>query len=440
MVRVRLLAILILLATACKKDHEEPAPSGPQPLITSVVPLSGSKGTEVSVTGKNFLTDPALVSVYIGSRRIQPFLLSDTLLKIILPPRCGSGRMTVVSGDQQAGGPDFEYIYTVTVQDFSGTPGVAGMMNGSAQTALFNHPRGITIDSLGNLFVADELNHLIRRISPDGSVVTYAGDGVPGHADGVGTAARFNHPYDIDADLVYGSFYVADKMNHCIRRISANGSVTTPAGIAGSPGYVDAPGPGARFNFPTGVAVEGELVNVYVADGGNHCVRRLDFNGVVTTFAGSGVPGMGDGTGTGAIFTLPYDVAWDTAGFVYVTDTINNNIRKIRKSNRAVTTAAGSGFRGYQDGSGALAQFDSPLAVASRFQEAVVCDGSNNRIRFIASNGFVKTFAGDGVAGYQNGPGSTSRFSKPGGIVRDRIGDYFISDTYNHCIRKMVVD
>jgi hypothetical protein len=293
---------------------------------------------------------------------------------------------------------------------------------------------------MGNLYVADELNHAVRRIATDGSVSTFAGNGMPGHAEGSGNIARFDHPHDVDYDITGNNFYVADKLNHCIRRITYTGLVSTVAGVPGAGGYVDGAGPLARLRFPTGLALEGELVNLYIADAGNHCIRKLEFNGIMSTFAGTNIPGQGDATGTGARFGAPYDVAYDTTGFLYVCDTLNNNIRKISKSDASVTTVAGSGVKGWADGSGVNAAFNAPEALASRYGQVLICDRGNHRIRMIDKSGNVTTVAGNGTPFYQNGSGTNTGFFSPGGIVRTPEGDYFISDTFNHCIRKIILD
>jgi hypothetical protein len=438
--------VLFLIVTAaaftgCGKDDPQPdQPTGPVPFISIVSPLSGPKGTQVDIKGRDFFTQISRVSVYINNKRIQPSLLSDTLIRVVVPPRCGSGRIIVTMDQQVLSGPVFQFIYTATVLHYSGVPGVAGYADADALNSRFNQPRGITMDAFGNLYVADELNHSIRRIATDGSVSSFAGNGMPGHAEGTGNNARFSHPHDVDYDITANNFYVADKLNHCIRKITFTGLVSTVAGVPGAGGYVDGAGPLARLRFPTGLALEGELVNLYVADAGNHCIRKLEFNGIMSTFAGSNVPGQGDAIGTGARFGAPFDIAYDTTGFLYVCDTLNNNIRRISRVNASVTTLAGSGVKGWADGSAAGAAFNAPAALSSRYGQVLVCDWANHRIRMVDQSGNVTTVTGNGTPSYQNGTGTGAGFFNPGGIVRTPEGDYFVSDTYNHCIRKIILD
>jgi len=185
------------------------------------------------------------------------------------------------------------------------------------------------VDSSGNVYVADSINHLIRKITPGGVVSTFAGTGTRGHADGTGSTAQFSFPFGVAVDSS-GSIYVADFSNHHIREITPEGVVSTFAGsTAGSGNGI---GNTAQFNHPFGVAVDSRG-NVYVADQVNHRIRRITPAGVVSTLAGS-TEGFADGTGTTAQFYYPTGVAVDSSGNVFVADNVNHRIRKITPADK----------------------------------------------------------------------------------------------------------
>jgi len=208
--------------------------------------------------------------------------------------------------------------------------GQAGYKDGLGPDAQFKVPANIAIDRAGNIYVADTNNHRIRRVSPEGEVTTLAGPTeagyAAGYADGSAAEARFDSPRSVAVDAA-GNVYVADTGNHCIRVIAPDGQVVTLAGVK-EPGYVDGQGSEARFNFPAGIAVDAEG-NLYVADTANHCIRKITPDGTVTTLAGNGAPGDVDGLAGEAQFRAPEGVAVGTDGNIYVADTGNHRVRKI---------------------------------------------------------------------------------------------------------------
>jgi sugar lactone lactonase YvrE len=211
----------------------------------------------------------------------------------------------------------------------AGQANLVGGTDGPAATALFFKPSGIAVDAAGTLYITDTGNETIRTISPSGIVSTLAGSPeMAGFTDAAGTAARFNAPTGIAVDAG-GNIYVADSGNQTIRKVSPSGAVVTLAGSPGQSGTADGMGNAARFNNPTGIAVD-SAGNVYVADTGNNTLREISPGGATTTLAGNpGHTASADGVGTAAGFNAPTGVAVDTSGNVFVADTGNNTMRQI---------------------------------------------------------------------------------------------------------------
>ena len=307
-----------------------------------------------------------------------------------------------------------------------------GFVNGSATAAKFNNPIGVALDAQGNAFVADASNHVIRKITPSGDVSTYAGTGTSGMTDGAGAVAEFNNPAAIAIDE-NGFLYVADLLNHIIRKIAPGGMTSTLAGD-GTSGYIDANGTSARFSFPSGVAVDRQG-NVYVSDLGNNRIRKISPSGDVTTVAGNGTTGHVDGPAVSAQFNNPTGIALDNSGNVVVADAINHRIRLISTSGN-VSTIAGSGTAGFLDGPTSSAQFNGPTGVTvDIIGNIYVADALNNRIRIITTDGQVSTVAGSGTAGFLDSSGLSAEFEGPAAIAVDVFGNTFIADALNHRIR-----
>ncbi len=325
------------------------------------------------------------------------------------------------------------------VSTLAGTATLGGRVDGLGAAARFFYPSGLTVTSAGTVYVADTCNHTLRVVTAAGSVSTLAGaTGTSGFLDGNGQAALFAYPGGVAIDGA-GNLYIADHNNHTIRKMNTSGSVTTLAGAAGISGSADGVGGAARFNGPTGVAVDGSG-NVYVADAGNSSIRQITAGGAVTTFAGvSGSPGNADGTGAGARFNSPQGVAVDGAGAIYVADTNNNTIRKITSGGTVTTVAGAAGQSGTTDGLGGSARFNGPYAVAvDAAGNLFVADFFNATIRRITATGSVSTLAGQaGQVGFADGFGAAARFNQPYGVAVDARGDVFVADTYNRAIRKI---
>jgi len=298
--------------------------------------------------------------------------------------------------------------------------------------AQFNWPTGVAVGPDWTVYTADYANHLIRKISPDGLVTTLAGSGEPGWLDGAGSTARFNGPDGI-AFAPSGDLYVTDANNRRIRKVAPDGTVTTVAG-SGQPGTRDGPAATAQFLYPTGIAV-GQGGTLYIADRGAHTIRKITSRGLVSTLAGTGLPGYTDGMGPIAQFHDPMTVVVDQSGRLFVADSGNHAIRMIMPEGR-VSTVAGSPQAGAVDGQGADARFNWPtgLAVDHRNQ-LYVADSNNALIRTISPDGEVTTLAGIGRAGSDDGPGETAGFHFPTGVAVDREGDLYVADSANNMVR-----
>lgn len=328
---------------------------------------------------------------------------------------------------------------TPTFGVLAGSAGVAGTTNATGGDARFNSPAAIALDSAGIRYVADTANHIIRRIVANGVVNTMAGGaGVPGFADATSTTARFNSPAGIAVDVAK-NVYVSDTGNHTIRKITSAGVVTTLAGSPGLTGSTDASGVNARFNAPAGLVVDASG-NVFVCDAGNHTIRKITSAGVVTTIAGSaGISGTTDATGSAARFNSPKGIAIDSAGNLYVADSGNHAIRKITTAGEVTTFAGLAGNSGSTDATTNSARFNTPKAITIDATGTFhVADSGNHTIRKITSSGVVTTAAGlAGSSGNTTGNGSIARFSNPTGIASTPDGyNLYVADTANHTIRR----
>ncbi|MBC7388717.1 MAG: SMP-30/gluconolactonase/LRE family protein [Opitutaceae bacterium] len=328
---------------------------------------------------------------------------------------------------------------TGLVSTFAGS-GSIGSENGQSSLASFNRPTGVALDSNGNVYVADSKNNQIRKISSSGFVSTLAGSGSIGSTDGQGTAASFYYPCGVAVDA-NGNVYVADAGNHKIRTISPNGLVSTLAG-SGLAGRIDEKGNAASFNSPFGVTVDANR-NVYVADYLNNTIRKISPTGIVSTLAGiSATGGLSDGKsndGKGPVTFLlsPTGVSVDAKGSVYVSDQFDNKIKKISNTG-VLSTLAGSGAFGNVDGQGISSSFGYPNGIALDVEDNLyVADASNNSIRKISPTGLVSTLAGSRIQGSANGQGSEASFNSPNGVAVDADGNVYVADYGNRKIRKI---
>ncbi len=328
----------------------------------------------------------------------------------------------------------------LAITTLAGLAGNPGSTDGTGAAARFRFPLGAALDANGNVYLADADNHVIRKITPEGVVTIMAGRaGVSGAANGAAAEATFNTPSAVAVDNA-GNIYVADTLNHAIRKISPEGAVTTLAGTAGESGSVDGNGANARFSGPQGLAMRPGESALYVADTNNHTVRQIVVTtGNVTTLAGqAGASGNADGTGAAARFAGPTGIAVNATSTlrIYLADTDNNTVRVITSTGVVSTLAGLAGSSGAADGTGSAARFSEPSAVAFIGSDLYVLDTANHTVRVIVvSSGAVTTVAGQaGAAGQADGEGAAARFNGPAGLAVNATGLY-IADTENHTVR-----
>ena len=322
--------------------------------------------------------------------------------------------------------------------------GSYGGDNGPAVQAQLARPRGVALDSNGNLFIADTANHRVRRVDASGTITTIAGTGEVGYSGdgGLAVEAQLNEPSGVAVDGS-GNLYIADSYNNRIRRIDASGTITTIAGT-GRDGYGGDGGPAiqAWLDSPSGVAVD-NAGNLYIADRGNNSIRRVDAGGTIATVAGIGSVywdyGGDGGPAVEAPLADPNEVAVDSAGNLYIADRANSRIRRVDTAG-IITTVAGNGKRGHSgDGGPAVAaRLRGPTGVAvDRTGNLFIVDQFESRIRRVDPRGIITTIAGTGSHDYGGdaGPAVEAYLNQPQRVAVYGSGTVYISDTDNHRIR-----
>lgn len=324
-------------------------------------------------------------------------------------------------------------IYTIA-GDGTGTFGADG---GAATATSLNEPLFVSVDATGKVFIADGTNQRIRTVSPAGVIGTLAGDGA------AGVYPLFLDPKGIALDGS-GNLYIADSGNHRVRRIRLSDGLVTLIAGTGTQGFAGdgALATAAQLNTPSGVAVDSAGV-VYVADKGNHRVRKILTNGMIMPYAGDGTAATSGDTGpaTAASLNGPESLALDGLGNVYIAESAGHVVRKV-SSGGVIVTAAGTGVGGYSGDAGpaTAAELNAPSGICvDPFGALIIADKDNHRIRKVTAAGVISTIAGTGVAGAtgDSGLATAAQLNTPTSVATDPGGNVYVTDDGSLRLRKI---
>ncbi len=346
------------------------------------------------------------------------------------------GALALAFGAQTAGAQT-NNIFTAAG---TGTAGFSGD-GGAAAAAALNIPIGVSITPDGGYLIADQLNHSVRRVSPEGTITTVAGTGTAGYSGdgGPATSAQLDAPSGavMSAD---GRTWIADPNNNVVREVSPGGTITTVAGTTGGFGGDNGPATDAQLNFPFDVALAPDG-GYLIADVDNNRVRRVSPGGTISTVAGTGVPGsQGDGgPATDAQLSDPSRVALTADGGILIADLLNNRVRLVSLGG-TITTVAGTGTAGSSGDGGPATQaaLNGPVGIAVTADGGfLISERLNHRLRRVSPDGTITTVAGTGTAGFggDGGLATLAMLDTPFGVAVTGEGDYLIADTFNHRVR-----
>lgn len=430
MKKLLLLEIALTLGTffsisGCSKSGSNPHPSNNYITlsVTSLDVNSGPYYTRVTITGTGFSTDHTQDQVFFNGHAATLEAVSATTIIADVPLAAGTGNLTVTVNGKTATGPVFTYQTAQVVSFVAGRFNTTGSADGLGGSATFSQPTGLASDATGNIYVADEGNNLIRKITPDGTVTTVAGTGHQGSQDGPALSASFSGPHALVVDAS-GIVYIADRLNRLIRKLTPDGQVSTLAGNISINQAVDGSGSAASFGGPLGLALDASG-NLFVADQGAGLIRKVTPAGVVTTvYSGNSIN--------------PYSLVIDKDGNIIITEATGNNLDKITQGGVfSVFAGSNSIIGGSIDGTGSAAGFYRPNGLAIDANGIIyVVDSGNNWIRRVTPTAVVTTFGGRSPINPYGALASVS-FIGVNGITLDPTGNIYI--IANNEIRKISV-
>jgi hypothetical protein len=404
----------------------------PDPTITSLTPAAAQYGNTVTIKGTNFGTVASDLVVKINSKNVNFNLVDANTITAVIAQGLGNGAVSITKNNVTVNGPNFEYLYTGNVTTYSGN-GDISPLTGTALTVGYDQPFGLALDAQSNLFVGDAKG--LRKIDGSGNVgyinLTSIGQGTAGLGDiTVVTPKIFFTSPQYHTIFSYDPT-VSPAVGNPIKQEAAN----YVAGYLDGTGLAD-----VKFNLPFGIA-KNSSNELLITDGNNNCVRKLVVSTNVTTFAGTNIAGDVNANGTAARFNQPFGISIDANNEILLCDAGNAKIKKITPS-KDVTTVAGT-TSGYEDGTTATAKFTQPTSAVKDDLGNIIVTDFNNTIRCITARGLVYTLAGvnsPNSGAFANGIGTAAKFNGPVKVIFVGNKTFYISDTNNRRIRKMILE
>jgi sugar lactone lactonase YvrE len=419
--------VFAIIFQGCSKSgaNTNPTETTTDLKITSLSTTQGGYNTLVEINGTGFSTVLTDVKIKFNGKDAVITPYTSTKITALVPLAAGNGPVTVISAGKTATGPSFTYIPELVVTTFAGNNLQYGLDDGVGEAAKFREAYSIAFDKNNNMYVTDKGGNSIRKITPNGTVTTLAGNGNRGHQDGTGSQATFDDPTGITVDAS-GNVFVTDNNSSLIRKITPDGQVSTFAGnLSGK--YQDGVGKSAGFYRPLALTVDAQD-NLYIVEEDSR-LRKITPGGVVTTFAGNGKFNLTDGVGVDAGIGTPVDLTIDKSGNLYVLDNQSGFVRKITSSAEVSTYA--------KTAADPLSSRHPSNLAMDKLGNLYVSDYSIYAIRVVKPDKTISTYAGGFINIVYNGPALKAFLVFPQGIAFDADNNLYFTDRSN--VRKIWV-